>query len=330
MSTNSEPLVSPAELQQLEQAAQMMDEDIQRLFLKHQKRESAFHKANKSLNDKAQAFIDNAKKESGLVIQDAKSQAEAILAGAIEETEKLKAEQNAFVEDAEQQAEAILAGATEETEKWEAEKTALAGVQRFGRKVKLDVGGVRTTTSLTTLCRFPDAMIGCMFSGRHPLPEGEDGYFFIDRDGTHFRHILNFLRSPEDYKVEVGGADARELRRECKYYGIDELMFPGTQKSLPYYDLRGHTKKGDITVLIDDAGVYTTTGVHYDSGNPIECCTHCRNAFFTIRGEKFCFKDLWYGNGHLHHTSFVHQSLPAAGQPELQGQCPSCRSCRRV
>jgi hypothetical protein len=110
---------------------------------------------------------------------------------------------------------------------WEAEKATFAELQQFSPIVKLNIGSMRFETSRTTLTRFPESMIGCRFSGRNTLPKGEDGSFFIDRDGTHFRHILNFLRSPEGYKgPEVGGADARELRRECEYYGIDQLMFP--------------------------------------------------------------------------------------------------------
>jgi hypothetical protein len=66
---------------------------------------------------------------------------------------------------------------------------ALAGVQHFEPIVKLDVGGVRCTTSLTTLNRFPDSILGSMFSGRHALPKREDGHFFIDRDGRQFHHI---------------------------------------------------------------------------------------------------------------------------------------------
>ncbi|KAJ1411616.1 BTB/POZ protein, partial [Ochromonadaceae sp. CCMP2298] len=117
---------------------------------------------------------------------------------------------------------------------WEAEKAALAGVQHFESVVKLDVGGVRYTTTLTTLRRFPDSMIGCMFSGRHALSKGEDGYFFIDRDGRHFYHILNFLRAPEGYTDGLEGREKEELRRECEYYGIDQLMFaiPYTEKEL--------------------------------------------------------------------------------------------------
>jgi hypothetical protein len=215
------------------------------------------------------------------------------------------------VQDAEKTADHILAVAVEETKKWEVEKTALAGVQHFEPIVNLNVGGVRYTTSLETLGRFPDTVIGCMFSGRHALPKGEDGYIFIDRDGMHFRHILNFLRSPEDYKVEVGGADVRELQCECKYYGIDELMFTGTEKRLPYTNLV-HEKtshvRGSIVVLTDVAGVHTIR----DSGEPIIYCPICHGGFFNFGGYA-CYFD-----------AFNAQS-PGAAQPQVQGHCPLCR-----
>ena len=49
-------------------------------------------------------------------------------------------------------------------------------------------------TSLLTLTKDPDSMLAAMFSGRHALRQDDDGSFFIDRDGTHFRYVLNFLR----------------------------------------------------------------------------------------------------------------------------------------
>jgi hypothetical protein len=193
----------------LEQASKDMDEEIQRLVLMREA-------ATVSISSSYRTLIAEAKQEHKIIVQNAKSEAESMAAQSKE-----------IIQDAKNEAESILAGALEETKKWEAEKTALAGMQHFERSINLNVGGVRYTTSLTTLRRFPDTMLGCMFSGRHTLLEGEDGHFFIDRDGMHFRHILNFLRSPEGYKVALGvrGAVKEELRCECEYYGIDHLMF---------------------------------------------------------------------------------------------------------
>jgi hypothetical protein len=74
--------------------------------------------------------------------------------------------------------------------------------------VKLDVGGMTFTTSLTTLTRtipgssYFESMLN--FSGRHNNNNSSSSIasttststnsYFIDRDGKHFRHILNYLR----------------------------------------------------------------------------------------------------------------------------------------
>jgi hypothetical protein len=60
--------------------------------------------------------------------------------------------------------------------------------------ITLCVGGSPFTTSLSTLQKEPDSMLGAMFSGRHAIHKQADGSVFIDRDPTHFRYILNFLR----------------------------------------------------------------------------------------------------------------------------------------
>lgn len=88
--------------------------------------------------------------------------------------------------------------------------------------VILNVGGIKFTTSLKTLQAEPESMLGVMFSGRHPLVKQEDGGIFIDRDGTHFRIILNYLRGnissiqqlPEDNFI------LSDLLSEVQYYQL--------------------------------------------------------------------------------------------------------------
>ena len=72
-----------------------------------------------------------------------------------------------------------------------------------------------------------------MFSGRFGAKLGEDGAYFIDRDGTHFRHILNYLRTgklvlPEDMVVR------RELLTEAEYYQIEGII--NELKATPFKD----------------------------------------------------------------------------------------------
>ena len=93
-------------------------------------------------------------------------------------------------------------------------------------KIKLDVGGQVYTTSIQTLRRDPNSMLAAMFSGRYELKKEPDGSYFIDRDGTFFRYILNFLR---DGCLEAGtlpndSVIIKELLRETKYYQLGELV----------------------------------------------------------------------------------------------------------
>ena len=62
-----------------------------------------------------------------------------------------------------------------------------------------------------------------MFSGRFNTKPSEDGSYFIDRDGTHFRHILNYLRTgqplvPKDEIIRV------ELLAEAEFYQIEGIV----------------------------------------------------------------------------------------------------------
>ena len=58
----------------------------------------------------------------------------------------------------------------------------------FKKHIKLNVGGQIFKTSIATLLKDPDSMLAAMFSERFDVkPDEEDGAYFIDRDGTHFR-----------------------------------------------------------------------------------------------------------------------------------------------
>ena len=90
------------------------------------------------------------------------------------------------------------------------------------RIVDLNVGGKLYTTSAATLKKFPDSELAKMVSEGYSANVDEKGNYFIDRDGKLFRHILNFLREPEDLLPIVTG----DLQVEARYYGLLGSMFP--------------------------------------------------------------------------------------------------------
>ena len=89
--------------------------------------------------------------------------------------------------------------------------------------VNLNVGGRRFTTSLQTLTKDPNSMLAAMFSGKFELKPFEDGAFFIDRDGTHFRYILNYLRTGK-LALPKDATFVKELLEEAEFYQIQGMI----------------------------------------------------------------------------------------------------------
>jgi len=106
-------------------------------------------------------------------------------------------------------------------------------VKGTGDRVRLDVGGQHYSTTIETLTAVPDSVLGRMFSGRFPI-ELVEGRVFIDRDGTHFRHILNFLRDPVNWKFNHKDKQILdEMRTEARYYGLEDPMFKKNNRQPP-------------------------------------------------------------------------------------------------
>ena len=89
--------------------------------------------------------------------------------------------------------------------------------------VVLNVGGVYFWTRRATL-----ASSSSFFSGLVASDATADAYF-VDRDPTHFRHILNWIRGvrflPDD------DATVRELIYEADFYAMDDMRLQLTRTS---------------------------------------------------------------------------------------------------
>ncbi|XP_048582775.1 BTB/POZ domain-containing protein KCTD14-like [Nematostella vectensis] len=94
-------------------------------------------------------------------------------------------------------------------------------IQKIPAVVTLNVGGHFFTTRLSTLKKDQDSMLASMFSGRFNLDVDSEGRFFIDRDGTYFGFLLNYLRDPSQLPP---ASVAMQVYREAQYYRIEGLM----------------------------------------------------------------------------------------------------------
>lgn len=97
--------------------------------------------------------------------------------------------------------------------------------QVFPSIVELNVGGVFYTTSLSTLTRNQNCLLGQMFTGKSKSPVLRDskGKFFIDRDGVLFRYILDYLRNqklvlPENF------SEKERLRAESIFFELSDML----------------------------------------------------------------------------------------------------------
>ena len=100
--------------------------------------------------------------------------------------------------------------------------------------VRLNVGGHYFTTSIETLTKDPNSLLAAMFSeGFQKKKPSKDGSFFIDRDGTHFRYILNYLRDGELVLPE-NETFLKEIKAEAKFYQIQGILHEFPERDFEY------------------------------------------------------------------------------------------------
>ena len=86
-------------------------------------------------------------------------------------------------------------------------------------RITLDVGGRHFATTRMTLMKDGNSKL-------YSLAKRGQKHYFIDRDGAHFRYILNFLREDCNISMDVLPRENRyllELKYECIYYNLDGL-----------------------------------------------------------------------------------------------------------
>jgi hypothetical protein len=92
-------------------------------------------------------------------------------------------------------------------------------------RVELNIGGFRFETSVQTLRRLPHTFFDAYFSGRYAQDVCNDGTIFVDRDGEHFGHVLEYMRDGVVSVADSGACPSvsllRALKREFGFYCIE-------------------------------------------------------------------------------------------------------------
>lgn len=85
--------------------------------------------------------------------------------------------------------------------------------------VYFNVGGLKLETTTTTVAKAPQTFKKIMSDSS----EFASNRYSIDRDGTYFRHIINYLRDGRVPK-HLSGADVYQLSGEASFYGMEEMI----------------------------------------------------------------------------------------------------------
>ena len=104
-------------------------------------------------------------------------------------------------------------------------KLLFAGGSANNSVIELNVGGVHFVTTLETLLS-RESFLSKRFSGDYGEEPMLHGQHFIDRDGTYFDHILEFLRNDGIVYLPVSMDEVALLRlqREADFFGLTDLV----------------------------------------------------------------------------------------------------------
>jgi hypothetical protein len=103
--------------------------------------------------------------------------------------------------------------------------------------VELNIGGFRFETSVQTLRHVPHTFFDAYFSGQYAQDVCADGSIFVDRDGEHFGHVLEYMCDGV-ISVEEPGAHPsirllRVLKREFGFYCVEPCAEQHTEPQQP-------------------------------------------------------------------------------------------------
>lgn len=91
-------------------------------------------------------------------------------------------------------------------------------------KIKLNIGRKKYHVTRETLLAVDGTFFSNFFSGRWNTKVDDKGYIHVDRDGTHYNYIFNYLREGDKAVLPMEEDVRRLLRHEAEFLGMEKLI----------------------------------------------------------------------------------------------------------
>ena len=166
----------------------------------------------------------------------------------------------------------------------------------------------------------PGSMLQAMFSGRFDTKPGEDGSYFIDRDGTHFRYILNYLRNgqlivPKEEMLRI----REELLAEAEFYQVEGIIEQLKAKAISMFKdsmilssdqretLVNWLKESQAITNDSDKLLYRASRDGWAASNFHSCCDNKGPTVTVVKNGNYIFggytEENWQGRSCLFHKN---------------------------
>jgi len=114
----------------------------------------------------------------------------------------------------------------ENQKKWnEVEKMMKENQDKAQQIIKFNVGGRKFETSKSTLLLIPNTYFYALLSSGNFQPDSK-GYYFIDRNGSNFECILDFLRTGKLRTSDLSQEQLLILEEDLDYFLISDKIDP--------------------------------------------------------------------------------------------------------
>lgn len=114
--------------------------------------------------------------------------------------------------------------------------------------IHLNVGGSLYSTCVETISSQPDSMLARMFLGQLDSAKDDNGAYFIDRNGTLFRYVLNYLRTGT-LELPASFCDWEQLREEAEFFQLGSQFIEEIDKAQNQQD------SFTVTIVVDKRSI---------------------------------------------------------------------------